>query len=168
MATSDQEKSDQESSGQGPKGQELTPERITRNLNELLQELRVLQTGVQILTGFLLTVPFSSRFEELEPHQRVVYLCVLVGSLLTTCLIVAPVAFHRTLFRRRKRVWLVHMADLCARLGLVAFSLVSGGVALLVFDVVAGLTAGWIAGVAVMLVFAAFWFGVPALTHRND
>ncbi|GAA1854966.1 DUF6328 family protein [Myceligenerans crystallogenes] len=144
-----------------------SPERITRNWNELLQELRVMQTGVQILTGFLLTVPFSARFEALASHQRVLYLAVLAGSLLTTCLIVAPVAFHRTLFRQRKREWLVRMADRCARLGLASFGLVSGGVTLLVFDVVAGTTAAWIAAAAVVLLFAAFWFGVPRLAHRG-
>ena len=57
------------------------------------------QTGVQILTGFLLTVPFSNRFDDLTAFQRDVYLAVLAGSVLTTGLVVAPVAMHRVLFR---------------------------------------------------------------------
>src|SRR4051812_38571671 len=67
-------------------------ERLTRNLNELLQELRVTQTGVQILTGFLLTLPFTDRFKTLDGTQKSVYLGVLVGSVLATGLIIAPVA----------------------------------------------------------------------------
>src|SRR5918999_5561437 len=80
------------------RGQEKA-KRLTRNLNELLQELRVTQTGVQILTGFLLTLPFTQRFPDLDQVQKMAYLGVLVGSVLATGLIVAPVAFHRVLFR---------------------------------------------------------------------
>ena len=75
-------------------------ERLTRNFNELLQELRVTQTGVQILTGFLLTLPFTDRFKTLDSLQKGVYLGVLVGSVIATGLIIAPVAFHRALFRQ--------------------------------------------------------------------
>ena len=87
------------------RGQDDQPseDTLTRNWNELLQELRVTQTGVQILTGFLLTVPFSNRFEDLTAFQRDVYLAVLAGSVLTTGLVVAPVAMHRVLFRQRRR-----------------------------------------------------------------
>src|SRR5215203_301296 len=82
-------------------------ETLNRNWDELLQEIRVTQTGVQILTGFLLTVPFSNRFVELTDFQRNVYLAVLAGSIITTGLVVAPVAFHRVLFRQRRRELLV-------------------------------------------------------------
>ena len=71
---------------------ESDSERLTRNLNELLQELRVTQTGVQILTGFLLTLPFSQRFKELDGVQRTSYLAILCGSVIATGLIIAPVA----------------------------------------------------------------------------
>ena len=71
-------------------------ERLNRNWDELLQELRVVQTGVQILTGFLLTVPFSSRFGDLDRLQVDAYLAVLCGSVLTTGFVIAPVAFHRS------------------------------------------------------------------------
>nr|WP_141003967.1 DUF6328 family protein [Nocardioides humi] len=76
------------------------PQQITRNFNELLQELRVMQTGVQILTGFLLTVPFTERFTELTETQQRIYLGILVAAVLTTLVIVAPVCYHRLLFRR--------------------------------------------------------------------
>lgn len=92
-------------------------ETLTRNWDELLQEIRVTQTGVQILTGFLPTVPFSNRFGDLTPFQRGVHLAVLLGSVLTTGLVVAPVAMHRVLFRRRRRELLVESGNRFALAG---------------------------------------------------
>ena len=85
-----------------PDEDESPQEQLTRNWNELLQELRVAQTGVQILTGFLLTVPFTDRFNDLTTGRSTIYLTVLVGSVVTTCMIVAPASFHRVLFRQRE------------------------------------------------------------------
>ena len=93
-------------------------ETLTRNWDELLQEIRVTQTGVQILTGFLLTVPFSNRFDELTELPADVYLAVLAGSVLTTGLVVAPVAMHRVLFRQRRRELLVESGNRFAMAGL--------------------------------------------------
>ena len=152
--------------GGGP--DEGPAQRITRNWNELLQELRVLQTGVQILTGFLLTVPFSPRFADLAEHQQAIYLVVLVGSVITTSLIIAPVSFHRMLFRRRQRRWLVTASHICARAGLVGFAIVSALVVLLVFDVVLSLGAGVIAGLGVLVLFASLWAGLPLANGRNN
>lgn len=152
--------------GSGP--DEGPAERLTRNWNELLQELRVLQTGVQILTGFLLTVPFSPRFPDLADHQQAIYLVVLVGSVITTSLIVAPVSFHRMLFRRQQRPWLVTASHICARAGLVGFAIVSALVVLLVFDVVLSFGAGVVAAVAVLLLFVSLWAGLPLLNGRNN
>ncbi len=115
---------------------EQDEETLTRNWNELLQELRVAQTGVQILTGFLLTVPFSDRFHDLDRVQVATYLAVLCGAVLTTGFVIAPVAFHRVLFRQRMRDWLVEAANHCARAGLVLLAFTSSGVLFLVFDVV--------------------------------
>ncbi|MGH3351282.1 MAG: DUF6328 family protein [Nocardioides sp.] len=147
---------------------ERPEQRITRNWNELLQELRVLQTGVQILTGFLLTVPFSPRFPELDDQQKTIYLIVLVGSVITTCLIIAPVSFHRMLFRRRQRPWLVKASHICARAGLACFALVSALVVLLVFDVVVSFGAGVAAAVAVFVLFISLWVGLPLLSGRTN
>src|ERR671920_158779 len=115
---------------------ESESERLTRNLNELLQELRVTQTGVQILTGFLLTLPFTDRFKTLDTLQKGVYLGVLVGSVIATGLIIAPVAFHRMLFRQGRRPWLVRNANRAARGGLLALAVTTSGVVWLVFDLV--------------------------------
>lgn len=142
-------------------------ERLTRNWDELLQEIRVTQTGVQILTGFLLTVPFSQRFESLDELQRTVYLCVLASSVLTTGLVVAPAAFHRVLFRHRARDWLVHAADRSASLGLVMVAVTVSGVLFLAFDIVAGNLAAAIAFVATITFFSLLWWAAPVWMGRR-
>jgi hypothetical protein len=148
--------------------QQPSQETLTRNWDELLQEIRVTQTGVQILTGFLLTVPFSNRFHELTGFQRGVYLTVLAGSVLTTALVVAPVAFHRVLFRHRRRELLVEWANRFALSGLAMLALTVSGVVLLVVDVVLGATQGWLAGGTVLLVFALLWGVLPRVADRVD
>ena len=145
-----------------------SPETLTRNWDELLQEIRVTQTGVQIITGFLLTVPFSNRFEELTSFQRSVYLAVLAGSVLTTALVVAPVAMHRVLFRRRRRELLVESGNRFALAGLAMLAVTVSGVVLLVVDVVVGVREGWIAGGAILLVFAVLWAVLPQVLDRVD
>lgn len=141
-------------------------ETLTRNWDELLQEIRVTQTGVQILTGFLLTVPFSNRFEELSAFQRGVYLAVLAGSVITTGLVVAPVAMHRVLFRRRRRELLVESGNRFAMAGLAMLALTVSGVVLLVVDVVVGPTAAWLAGGAILLLLTVLWAVVPGVADR--
>ena len=122
-------------------------ETLTRNWDELLQEIRVTQTGVQILTGFLLTVPFSNRFADLTTFQRNVYLAVLAGSVLTTGLVVAPVAMHRVLFRQRRRELLVESGNRFAMAGLAMLALtVSGRRAARRRHRASATTAGWVAG----------------------
>ncbi len=116
-------------------GRHETPtERMDRNWNELLQELRVAQTGVQILTGFLLTVPFQQRFLDLDDYQKGVYLVLVVLAVTATGFIVAPVSLHRILFRRHLKRELVDSADRMAQTGLAALALVLAGSALLLFD----------------------------------
>ncbi len=146
--------------------EESRQEKLTRNWDELLQELRVTQTGVQILTGFLLTVPFTDKFSALDDQQRTIYLCVLVGSVVTTCMIVAPVAFHRILFRQHEKSWLVRAANTCARAGLVLLAIVSSGVVLFVFDVVLGTTAGLVASALVFALFLGVWLGTPLFARK--
>ena len=143
-------------------------ERLNRNWDELLQELRVAQTGVQILTGFLLTVPFSNRFGDLTAFQRDVYLAVLAGSVLTTGLVVAPVAMHRVLFRKRRRELLVEAGNRFAMAGLAMLALTVSGVVLLVVDVVVGTTAGWVASGALLLVLTALWAVLPRVVDQVD
>jgi hypothetical protein len=122
---------------------------------------------VQILTGFLLTLPFTQKFGSLDTVQRDAYLAVLVGAVLATGLIIAPVAFHRTLFRQGEKEWLVNAANWSARGGLAALALTMSGVVFLVFDVVTDRTLGTIAGVVALAFFTLLW-GVFPLTKRAE
>ena len=147
--------------------QEVNHKRLTRNLHELLQELRVTQTGVQILTGFLLTLPFSARFAHLTSTQRYVYLAILSGSVIATGLIVAPVAFHRMLFQRGQRPWIVKNANRAARAGLISLALTTSGVVWLVFDLVTDPFTAGVAGSMSLLFFVTLWAAVPLVGHRG-
>lgn len=142
-------------------------EMLTRNLNELLQELRVMQTGVQILTGFLLTIPFTNRFSEIDAAEKRVYLSVLAGSVIATGLIVAPVAFHRALFRQGEREWIVEAANRSARAGLAMLALTMAGVVWLVFDLVIGAPTSHIAAGLSALLFLVLWGLLPLVSRRR-
>ncbi|MGA9746767.1 MAG: DUF6328 family protein [Nocardioides sp.] len=144
-------------------GDEPDKERLARNFNELLQELRVTQTGVQILTGFLLTVPFTQRFGSLDAVQTTGYLAVLVGSVLATGFLITPVALHRALFRRGEKEWLVNAAGRCAQLGLMFLALTVAGVVWLVFEVAANRAVAIVAGLVALAFLTVLWGVFPYL-----
>ena len=149
-------------------GRQETPnERADRNWNELLQELRVMQTGVQILTGFLLTLPFQSRFTDLDQYQVNVYLALVIAAVIATALIVAPVSVHRVLFRKQMKGNIVTLTDRITRIALAVLALVITGVAVLVFDVVVGRTAGIVAGSAAFVLMALLWLLLPETLRRR-
>ena len=134
---------------------------INRNWTELIQELRSTQTGVQVLTGFLLTVPFSNRFDTLDDVQRTAYLMVLSGAVAATAAILSPVAYHRILFRRGRRPWLVTTANKVARVGLVLVALTTCGVVFLTFDLAIGRTGGVVASIVAFVGYLVLWVGIP-------
>jgi Family of unknown function (DUF6328) len=144
---------------------ESEAQRDDRNLAELLQELRISGLGVQVLFGFLLSLPFTARFAKLSQGQRDLYLASLVLSAVATALLLGPVAYHRIVFRRRQKEPLVRAASVMATLGLAAVGLaISAAVLLATTTVATGLPAGLItAFVAVM--FVGLWFAFP-LTRR--
>src|ERR1700732_773613 len=102
---------------------ESEAERDDRNLAELLQELRVAGLGVQVLFGFLLSLPFTARFTRLSHSQRDLYLGSLALSAVATALLLGPVAYHRLVFRRRQKERLVRAANVMAICGLGAGAL---------------------------------------------
>ncbi|MEV7605873.1 DUF6328 family protein [Paenarthrobacter sp. NPDC089322] len=146
---------------------ESTEERMDRNWMELIQELRVLQTGVQILGGFLLTLPFQERFEDLDDWQRGLYLFNVMAAALTTSLIVLPVSVHRRLFRQGLKSTLVSSANIVTKFALFGVAILIVGSASLVFDVVAGRTAGLVSGGAIILVLLVLVLGTPIWLHRR-
>ena len=140
---------------------ETEAERLDRNWNSLLQELRVLQTGVQLLTGLLMTLPFQPRFDMLDGTMRVVYLVTVTCSVLSTVFLVAPVGMHRVLFRRHRLDRLVSASHKCAYVGLTLLGAALAGVTIIIFDAVAGRAAAIIASVVAVVIFAVFWLAVP-------
>jgi hypothetical protein len=139
-----------EDSGSGNDGRDETPnERADRNWGELVQELRVTQTGTQILSGFLLTVAFQQSFHSLEPYQKTVYLCLIFLAAATTVAGLMPVAIHRSLFHRRRKGGLVTLANRLLIFTLVLVGTLTCGVVFFIFDVVAGLPVGLVAAVLV-------------------
>jgi len=146
---------------------ETEMERNDRNWTEILQELRVIQTGTQILTGFLLTLAFQQRFTDLDAYQVDTYLALVVVAALATALALTPVALHRALFRRRAKGTIVKMASFLLRVTLAAVGLTLTGTAMLVFDVVVGREAGIIAGAVALAVVATAWLVFPYIVRRD-
>lgn len=146
---------------------ETYAERADRNWDELVSELRVTQTGAQILVGFLLTVPFQQRFASLDDFQRTVYLILVGLAVLATVLIVTPVSLHRLLFRRRLKNELVEAGSRFARWGLVVLALVIAGVPMLLFDIVVSRAAGLVALVVVLALLVACWWLAPQTIERR-
>ncbi|MBC3192271.1 hypothetical protein H7X46_14490 [Pseudonocardia sp. C8] len=142
--------------------------RADRNFIEILQELRVVLTGVQILFGFLLTASFTEQFAQLTPLQRGLFVSTLLAAALTSALLVAPVAAHRAVFRLGRKPALVHWAHRLTQCGLgsLAVTLVSGlG---LVLDLAVG-TPGALAGVAgFVVVLAGLWVIGPVRRLRRE
>ncbi len=93
--------------------------------------------------------------------QRGAYLGVLCGSVIATGLIIAPVAFHRMLFRHGQREWLVEAANRAARAGLLFLAVTTSGVVWLVFDLVTNRVAASVSGVISLVFFAGVWAVIP-------
>lgn len=150
-------------------GRHETPtERLDRNWDSLLQELRVTQTGTQIIGGFLLAVAFQSRFAELDAYQVTVYLILVCAAALTTALGLGPVSLHRVLFRRHAMAQIVKIGSILVRASLAGVAVVLTGTVLLVFDVVLSRAAGLIAGGAVLVITLLIWLIVPRLVRLEQ
>jgi hypothetical protein len=145
---------------------ETPEERDDRNLVDLLQELRVGTLGVQVLFGFLLGLPFTVRFSRLESWQRWLYLAIVMLSSISIVLLVAPVAYHRLLFRRHQLGSLLRAANVMAIAGLATVALAVTGVVLLVTSYVQPGVPTPVLTIVVGGLFASLWFVLP-LTRRE-
>lgn len=147
-------------------GRDETPnERYDRNWSELLQEFRVLQTGTQILAGFLLTLPFQQRFTELGPLDHSLYLVLVICAAVITLLALAPVTLHRMLFRQKAKKQLVQTSNVILIVCLAAASLLFVGIVLFIFDFVISPEAGFWAGGAVFVLAVIIWVVAPPLVR---
>lgn len=140
---------------------ETPTQRLDRNWEDLLQELRVVQTGVQLLTGFLLTLPFQSRFSHLAGFQRNVYLITVACAIGSVGFLITPVSLHRLVFRRHLRRRMVTLAHHSALIGLTLLGCCMVGVVHLTFAIVAGELAGAIAAIAAALLLVVLWAALP-------
>ena len=140
---------------------ETRAEQDDRNLIELLQELRVAGLGVQVLFGFLLSLPFTSQFKQLDGRDRDLYVACLLLAAVATALLLGPVAYHRLVFRQGQKEKLVRAANVMAILGLIAVGLSISASVLLVAGFVAGYGVGSVIAGLVLVMFALLWFALP-------
>jgi Family of unknown function (DUF6328) len=142
---------------------ESEDERMDRNVAELLQELRVAGLGVQVLFGFLLSLPFTNRFSHLDHAQRVLYQAALLLAAGATALLTGPVAYHRIVFRRHEKRRLLAVSNTLALCGLAAVALaISCAVWLVVSTIDSGAVVPVMAAV-MPVVFIGLWFVLPMI-----
>jgi len=146
---------------------ESVAERDDRNLAELIQELRVVGLGVQVLFAFLLSLPFTVRFAQLNDAQRDLYLASLVLAAGAITLLIGPAAYHRLVFRRGKKEPLVRFANVLAILGLASVAASVLAAVLLLTWYVAGALAGALITAVIGVMVSSLWFAVP-LVRRYD
>jgi hypothetical protein len=153
-----------------PERRETPAERLDRNWNELLQEMRVMQTGVQLIAGFLLTLPFQQAFDDLDAWQRWQYLGLVLLAGATTAVMLAPIALHRRLFGGHLKERLVATAHRLVILALGAIGLLIAGIIALIFDVVVSRTAGLVTGAAALAIVVLLLAVLPArvANQRTD
>jgi Family of unknown function (DUF6328) len=146
---------------------ETEPERNDRNLVELLQEARVVQTGVQILFGFLLSASFEPKFSTLSSFQKAVYLGTLVSAATTLVMLTAPTSWHRILFRQGDKEHLVEIANRFMLVGLTTMGLTSIGVVMLLSDIAfpSWLTA--LVTAAAVVACSVLWYAMPLARRRT-
>ena len=137
------------------------PELQSRRLTELLQELRVALTGVQILFAFLLTVPFTQRFAHVTEFQRYVYFVTLLCAAAAVALLIAPTAHHRVLFRRHQKRQLVLLGSSLMLLGLCFLALAMTGVVMLITDLLFKTPAVIVVTAGVATTFVVLWYVIP-------
>jgi hypothetical protein len=140
---------------------ETRAEQADRNFNELLQELRVSQMGVQILMAFLLTLAFQTRFTDVTRSQLWIYVITLLLSACSTALLIAPVALHRKLFRQGRKREVVDTAAKLAQGGLLTLFLAICGAVLFILDFVLSRTVALLLAAAVTVIFLLLWYVMP-------
>jgi membrane-bound acyltransferase YfiQ involved in biofilm formation len=134
-------------------------ERLNRQMMELLNELRVAMPGVQILFGFLLTVPFQQRFRQVTEFQETVYFVTLVSAAVAAAFLIAPSAYHRVMFEQHDKPNIIHIGTGQMLIGLGALAVAMNGAVMLVTDVL--FDAGTVTVTVVLLatLYLSLWFG---------
>jgi Family of unknown function (DUF6328) len=147
---------------------ETAEERLDRNTMELLNELRVAGTGIQVMFAFLLVVPFNTGWRHVSSFGRTEYYVTLLCVAIAAVLLIAPSIHHRILFRHHEKRYLVALAN---RLAIYAMAFLAAGftgILVLVSDVVAGGAAPVLAGVISAAGISALWFGIPVARREQE
>jgi uncharacterized membrane protein YccC len=147
--------------------EETQRERLNRNLDQLLQELRVVIPGVQVLFAFLLAVPFSTRFDRVDQFERVVFFIALLLAALSVVLLMSPSIQHRILFRHDQKQYLVHAATVLMIAGMTALALSMTLSIVLISHFLYGVWAALIAGASCLLAFGTIWYAIPIDRRRH-
>jgi SNF family Na+-dependent transporter len=140
---------------------ETEEERLDRKWGDLLQELRVMQTGAQLTAGFLLTLPFTTKFPSLDGFQETLFLILVVVAALTTAVVITPVAVHRRISGEHVKERLVATAHRLVAVGLTLLAVLVTGIVVLIFDVVVDRTTALVVGAAVAVVLAGLLVALP-------
>ncbi|MET7283638.1 DUF6328 family protein [Kribbella sp. NPDC005582] len=143
-------------------------ERLDRHWNELLQELRLAQTGTQILFAFLLSIGFQGQFQAADQFTHLVYAGTLIASALAVALFLAPVSFHRIVHRQGLRDRLVIAADRLAQAGLAFLVAAMAGGVLLALDVVLSRPVAFCIVAGILIWFVTFWWLIPLGVRRKS
>lgn len=146
---------------------ETYAEKLDRNWAEILQELRILQTGLQLIAGFLLTLPFQARFTILDSYGIWLYLSMVLTAASALAVVLMPLSVHRWLFRRQIKNRLVNSGAWAAKLGLALACVLIVGTTALIFDSVLGRTESWIAGGCLLVLCLVVFIAVPASLVRG-
>ncbi len=158
-----------EGSGTNKGRNESESDRLDRNYNELLQELRVAETGVQILFAFMLSISFQQRFDTIDDVQRTIYVITLLFCTISIALLVAPVAFHRLVFRQGLKDELVKITSKLALAGTTFLLLAVLSGVLLIFDYVVGRTFAIVTTSVLAVLFVSLWLVLPLQRrHAED
>jgi Family of unknown function (DUF6328) len=144
-----------------PGREETHLERLDRNTVELLQELRVVATGIQVLFGFLLIVPFNTGFRRVTSFQETVYFVALLCIAVSSVLLLAPTIHHRILFRQGEKAFLVRVGNQLSIAAMVFLWLGFTAILVVVADFVVGAVAAVVVGTAAILGIGALWFAFP-------
>jgi hypothetical protein len=145
----------------GPEPGESPKERVDRELIELLNGLRVILPGVQVLLAFLLTVPFSARFEEATSTDRIVYFVTVLITVAATGALTMPAAYHRLRFRQGEKERMLRISNIFAIGGLVLLTLAMASVVFLVTSVLYGIAAAVPVALVALAMLSFSWFAVP-------
>jgi hypothetical protein len=148
--------------------QESDKQRLNRNLDQLLQELRVVLPGVQVLFAFLLAVPFSARFGDVDDFERDVYFVALLLSAIAVAFLMAPTIQHRILFRRDEKAYLVSLGSMLTIAGMTALALAIVLSIVLVAHFLFGTGAAWLAGGLSFGAFFLIWYALPIERLRHS